>query len=121
MIASIEIPGWTKPHPWVTPLHMAARLGLPGIAMLLLARGAMANGAGAAAFARRTPLQVRAERARGGGVRVVCVCSHAAVCRAPAVVGVYCAGVMTQCSSCQLHALCSHLHNTSNQSMHDCT
>jgi len=56
-IMAIEIPGLSKPHPWITPLHLCGRYGLPEIAFLLVKRGAMVNGAGAATFAKKTPLQ----------------------------------------------------------------
>ena len=55
---SIELPGFSRPHPWVSPLHLACRYGQAPIAHLLLKRGASANGAGAAAFAPKSPLEV---------------------------------------------------------------
>ncbi|KAG2491133.1 hypothetical protein HYH03_010576 [Edaphochlamys debaryana] len=56
-ISNIEIPGLTKPHPWVTPLHLAGRTGQAEVAFLLLRRGALANGGAAVPYAKRTPLQ----------------------------------------------------------------
>ncbi|KXZ51792.1 hypothetical protein GPECTOR_11g235 [Gonium pectorale] len=56
-IAAIEIPGLTRPHPFVTPLHLAARTGQAEAAFLLLRRGALANGAGSVPYAKKSPLQ----------------------------------------------------------------
>ncbi|KAG1663027.1 hypothetical protein FOA52_005718 [Chlamydomonas sp. UWO 241] len=56
-ICSIEIPGITRPNPWVSALHLSCRLGQAPITFLLLKRGAAPNGAGAAAFASKSPLE----------------------------------------------------------------
>jgi hypothetical protein len=56
-ISSIEIPGLTRPHPWVSPLHLSGRFGRADIAFLLLKRGAAANGADAAKYATKSPLE----------------------------------------------------------------
>ena len=58
-IKSIEIPGFSRPHPWVSPLHLSCRFGLADITYLLIKRGAALNGAGAAAYASKSPLEVR--------------------------------------------------------------
>ena len=57
-ISSIEIPGVTRPHPWVSSLHLSCRFGQAAITCMLLKRGAVPNGAGAAAFAPKSPLEV---------------------------------------------------------------
>ena len=54
---SIEIPGVTRPHPWVSPLHLSCRFGLAAITNLLIRRGAMMNGGGAAGYAKKSPLE----------------------------------------------------------------
>ncbi|GIL91090.1 hypothetical protein Vretimale_9511 [Volvox reticuliferus] len=57
LISRIEIPGLTKPHPWLSPLHLACRFGLADIAFLLIKRGAAVNGGPASAYAPRSPLE----------------------------------------------------------------
>ncbi|PNW72997.1 hypothetical protein CHLRE_14g614850v5 [Chlamydomonas reinhardtii] len=56
-ISRIEIPGLTKPHGFVTPLHLAARTGQAEVVFLLLRRGALSNGGGSVPYAKYTPLQ----------------------------------------------------------------
>eukprot|EP00798_Chlamydomonas_sp_ICE-L_P010358 gene10358-8295_t len=56
-VKSIEIPGYTHPQPWVSPLHLACRFGQASITHLLIKRGAMPNGGGAAAYAKKSPLE----------------------------------------------------------------
>ncbi|KAG2496092.1 hypothetical protein HYH03_005695 [Edaphochlamys debaryana] len=56
-ISSIEIPGLTKPHPWLSPLHLACRFGLASISFMLIRRGAALNGGPAAAVAPKSPLE----------------------------------------------------------------
>ncbi|KAG2423290.1 hypothetical protein HXX76_015439 [Chlamydomonas incerta] len=56
-ISRIEIPGLTKPHPFVTPLHLAARTGQAEVVFLLLRRGSLSNGGGSVPYAKYTPLQ----------------------------------------------------------------
>lgn len=58
LISSIEVPGVTRPHPWVSPLHLSCRFGQAAITFMLLKRGAVANGAGAAGYAPKSPLEV---------------------------------------------------------------
>ncbi|GLI60624.1 hypothetical protein VaNZ11_002787 [Volvox africanus] len=57
LISRIEIPGITKPHPWLSPLHLACRFGLADIAFLLINRGAAVNGGPASAYAPKSPLE----------------------------------------------------------------
>lgn len=57
MVASLEMPGCARPHPWVTPLHLAARAGCTPITVLLLSRGALPDGGPSRGLAKRTPLQ----------------------------------------------------------------
>lgn len=53
---SVELPGLTKPHPWVNPLHLAAREGLSDLAMLLIKRGAFVGGNIYAMHVGKSPL-----------------------------------------------------------------
>jgi len=53
-VKTIELPG-TKPHPYVTPLHIAARMGLPTIAAVLLDNGALPAGVPRVGIAFRKP------------------------------------------------------------------
>ncbi|GLC39823.1 hypothetical protein PLESTB_001385500 [Pleodorina starrii] len=57
LIASIQIPGFGRPHPWLSPLHLSCRLGQPDITFLLIKRGAAVNGGAASAFASKSPLE----------------------------------------------------------------
>ncbi|KAG2450455.1 hypothetical protein HYH02_004957 [Chlamydomonas schloesseri] len=63
-IASIEIPGLSRPHPWLSPLHLSCRFGLPEITFLLINRGAALNGGSASAFAPKSPLEEALSYAR---------------------------------------------------------
>ncbi|GAX81813.1 hypothetical protein CEUSTIGMA_g9241.t1 [Chlamydomonas eustigma] len=63
-VMSIEIPGISKPYPWVSALHLSCRFGQPAITFLLLKRGAALNGGGAAAFAPKSPLEEALSYAR---------------------------------------------------------
>eukprot|EP00798_Chlamydomonas_sp_ICE-L_P030722 gene30722-35751_t len=54
---SIEIPGFSRPQPWVSPLHLSCRFGQASITYLLIKRGAMPNGGGAAVYAKKSPLE----------------------------------------------------------------
>lgn len=53
---SIELPGITKPHPWINPLHLAARNGLSDMALLLVRRGALVGGNKYALHIGKSPL-----------------------------------------------------------------
>jgi len=53
-VKTIELPG-SKPHPFVTPLHIAARMGLPTIAAVLLDGGALPSGVPRVGIAFRKP------------------------------------------------------------------
>ncbi len=48
----------------MSPLHLACRYGLTTQTILLLSRGAAANGGAAAALARRSPLEESLKYAR---------------------------------------------------------
>ncbi|GFR45476.1 hypothetical protein Agub_g6877 [Astrephomene gubernaculifera] len=63
-IASIEIPGFSRPHPWLSPLHLACRFGLADITYMLIKRGAAVNGGAAAACAPKSPLEEALSYAR---------------------------------------------------------
>ncbi len=63
-IGGIEVPGASRPHPWVSPLHLACRFGQAAIAAMLIRRGAAVNGGGAAAFAPKSPLEEALSYAR---------------------------------------------------------
>ncbi|PNH07633.1 hypothetical protein TSOC_005893 [Tetrabaena socialis] len=63
-ISTIEIPGLTRPHPYLSPLHLSCRLGLADITFLLIQRGAAVSGGSAAAFAPKTPLEEAMQYAR---------------------------------------------------------
>eukprot|EP00798_Chlamydomonas_sp_ICE-L_P013937 gene13937-19871_t len=63
-VTSIEIPGITRPQPWVSPLHLSCRFGQASITYLLIKRGAMPNGGGAAVYAKKSPLEEALSYAR---------------------------------------------------------
>ncbi|PNH11118.1 Ankyrin-1 [Tetrabaena socialis] len=63
-ISTLEIPGLTRPHPYLSPLHLSCRLGLAEITFLLIQRGAAVSGGSAAAFAPKTPLEEAMQYAR---------------------------------------------------------
>lgn len=56
-VASIELPGLSRPHPWISPLHLSCRFGLPDITYLLIRRGGAVNGGPASAYAPKSPLE----------------------------------------------------------------
>lgn len=55
IIMSIEIPGLARPHPWVTPLHLACRFGQAEICQLLINRHALTTSTWA--ISPKSPLQ----------------------------------------------------------------
>eukprot|EP00873_Tetraselmis_striata_P005376 jgi/Tetstr1/425640/TSEL_016060.t1 len=61
-VRNFEIPGLSKPNPWVTPLHLAGRFGQAAAAQLLIARGAVLSHF--PAVARKTALMEAAAFAR---------------------------------------------------------
>ncbi|KAG2440992.1 hypothetical protein HXX76_003845 [Chlamydomonas incerta] len=63
-ISSIEIPGLSRPHPWLSPLHLSCRFGLAEITFLLVTRGAAVNGGSVSIFAPKTPLEEALSYAR---------------------------------------------------------
>eukprot|EP00798_Chlamydomonas_sp_ICE-L_P009350 gene9350-16473_t len=63
-VMSIEIPGITRPQPWVSPLHLSCRFGQASITYLLIKRGALPNGGGAAVYAKKSPLEEALSYAR---------------------------------------------------------
>lgn len=52
------------PDPWVSPLHVACRLGLTDITVLLLDRCALVNGGNSCIFCRQSPLEEALQYAR---------------------------------------------------------
>lgn len=75
-----------RPHPHVSALHLAARLGNAPLLFLLVKRGAQLNGAGAAAFAPKSPLEEALQYARSNAqVQLYFICPsfplvHLSVC-----------------------------------------
>lgn len=64
-----------RPHPHVSALHLAARLGNAPLLFLLVKRGAQLNGAGAAAFAPKSPLEEALQYARSNAqVQLYFIC-----------------------------------------------
>lgn len=61
-VRSFEIPGFGKPNPWCTPLHLAARFGLTSTAVLLIDRGSILSNY--PAVSKKTPLMEATAYAR---------------------------------------------------------